>query len=81
MLFNSKQWTYLQRGYHLTPRELQIARLVCEGLEHDQIAKERRIKYNTVRAHLGNICRKVAVKGKTGLILQFLKVVKSQKKE
>ena len=71
MLFNSKQWTYLQRGYHLTPRELQV-----EGLEDDQIATQCGIKYNTARAHLSDICGKVAVKGKVGLILQFLEAQK-----
>jgi len=80
MLFNSRQWTYLQRGYHLTPRELEIIRLVCDGLDNNQIAEKCGIKYNTVRAHLGNICGKVAVGGKAGLILRFLEVAARQSK-
>ena len=80
MLFDSKQLTYLQKGYHLTPRELEIVRLVCDGLDNDQIAEKCGIRYNTVRAHLGNICKKVAVRGKAGLILRFLEVANRQNK-
>jgi DNA-binding CsgD family transcriptional regulator len=75
MVFNAKQREYLRKCWHITPREAQVARLVCEGLNNNQIGRKMGIKYNTVRAHLGNIFRKVEVRGKSGLILRFIEVL------
>ena len=73
MVFKAKQWEYLSKCWHLTPREVEVAKLVCDGLDNEQIGKKLRIAYNTVRAHLGNIFRKVGVKGKAGIILEFIR--------
>jgi DNA-binding CsgD family transcriptional regulator len=75
MVFKTKQWEYLSKCWHLTPREVEVAKLVCEGMDHEQIGKKLRIAYNTVRAHLGNICRKVGVEGKAGIILEFIETI------
>lgn len=75
MKFRGNQWQYLGKTWHLTPREIEVAKLVCEGVGNEQIGKKLRIAYNTVRAHLGNIFRKVGVTGKSGLILQFIDVL------
>jgi DNA-binding CsgD family transcriptional regulator len=72
MDFKTKQWEYLSKIWHLTPREVEVAKLVCEGLDNEKISQKLRIAYNTVRAHLGNIFRKVGTKGKTGIILEFI---------
>jgi len=75
MVFNTKQLEYLKKCWHITNRELQVAKLVCEGFDNKQIGKKLGISYNTVRAHLGNIFRKVGIKGKAGLILRFIEVI------
>ena len=75
MVFKAKQWEYLSKCWHLTPREVEVAKLVCDGLDNEQIGKKLRIAYNTVRAHIGNIFRKVGVKGKAGIILEFIKTM------
>jgi len=75
MVFKAKQWEYLSKCWHLTPREVEVAKLVCDGLDNEQIGKKLRIAYNTVRAHLGNIFRKVGVKGKAGIILEFIETM------
>jgi DNA-binding CsgD family transcriptional regulator len=72
MVFDSKEWKFLSRCWHLTPREVEVAKLVCEGLDNEQISKKLHIEYNTVRAHLGNIFRKVGVRGKARVILEFI---------
>ena len=79
MLFTKKQWKYLIDGYHLTPRQAQIVKYICEGSDNTQIAKKCKIKYNTVKAHITNICNRVSVRGKSELILQLLKVAKRAK--
>jgi len=75
MVFKAKQWEYLSECWHLTPREVEVAKLVCGGMDNEQIGKKLRIAYNTVRAHLGNIFRKVGVEGKAGIILEFIETI------
>ena len=79
MKFRTRQWEYLSKVWHLTPREIDVAKLVCIGLDDDQIAKRLRIKYNTVRTHLGNMCSKIGTRGKGGLILAFVEVLNRSK--
>jgi DNA-binding CsgD family transcriptional regulator len=79
MVLKTKQWDYLSKCWHLTPREIQVAKLVCKGLDNEQIGDRLNIAYNTVRAHLGNIFRKVGVRGKATLILEFVTVLQRAK--
>ncbi len=75
MVFKARQWGYLGKCWHLTQQEVEVAKLVCAGLDNEQIGRKLRITYNTVRAHLGNMCRKVGARGKSGLILEFVAVL------
>jgi len=79
MVLKAKEWDYLSKCWHLTPREVQVAKLVCEGLDNEQIGRKLHIEYNTVRAHLGNMFRKVGVRGKATLILEFVAVLQKAK--
>jgi DNA-binding NarL/FixJ family response regulator len=76
MLLDKKQWSYVQIRYSLTPRELQIAELICQGLRNGSIAKTLRITPGTVKTHTRNIYRKVHVKSKIAMLLKFLTDVK-----
>jgi DNA-binding CsgD family transcriptional regulator len=78
-MFSSRQWNYIQKGFHLTARQTEIAKLVCEGLNNNQIAKKCHITYNTARTHVAHICRKIAVHGRADLILRLIKVAKHAK--
>jgi DNA-binding CsgD family transcriptional regulator len=75
MVFKTRQWEYLRKLWHLTPREVEVARMVCEGMDNEQIGRKLHIEYNTVRAHLGNIFRKVGTKRKSGIILEFIETL------
>ena len=75
MVLKVQQWEYLKKCWHITTREAQVAKLVCEGLDNNQISKKLNISYNTVRAHLGNIFRKSGVAGKAGLILRLVEIL------
>jgi DNA-binding CsgD family transcriptional regulator len=79
MIIKAKEWEYLSGCWHLTAREVEVAKLVCAGLNNEQISKKLRIAYNTVRAHLGNMCRKASVRGKAGLVLEFIEVLRKAK--
>lgn len=72
ILLNQKQWSYVQNRYNLTPRERQIAELVCKGLRNGNIAKYLHIKPGTVKTHTRNIYRKVHVKSKIAMLLRFV---------
>lgn len=69
---DAKQWSYLQRRYDLTPRELQIADLVCQGLRNEHIARDLKIRPGTVKTHVRNIYRKVKVQSKITMLLRFM---------
>ena len=79
MVFAKRQWEHLRKYWHLTPREIEVAKLVCKDFGNDEIADKLHIEYNTVRAHLGNIFRKMGVRGKTSVILEFIDVLRKAK--
>jgi DNA-binding NarL/FixJ family response regulator len=67
-----QQWAYLQRRYEMTPREVQIAQLVCQGLRSRRIAESLGIQPATVQVHVRNIYRKVKVRNKISMLLRFV---------
>ncbi len=71
-LFGEKHWSYLQRHYNMTPRELQVARLVCQGFRNGEISRKLKIRHGTVKTHLRNIYRRVRIKSKIQMVLKFL---------
>lgn len=72
VLLDSRQWSYVRRRYELTPRELQIAELVCRGFRNDHIARDLKIRPGTVKTHVRNIYRKVKVRSKIAMLLRFV---------
>lgn len=72
LLLDDRQWAFVQSRYDLTPRERQIAELICQGLRSCNIARNLRIKPGTVKTHTRNIYRKVRVKSKIAMLLKFV---------
>ena len=72
ILLNEKQWSYVQNRYDLTPREREIAELICQGLRNGNIANVLHIRPGTVKTHTRNIYRKVHVRSKIGMLLRFV---------
>jgi DNA-binding NarL/FixJ family response regulator len=54
----------------LTPRELEIVRMVARGLRNRAIAEQLRISEGTVKIHLHNIYEKLEVSGRGELAFQ-----------
>lgn len=52
----------------LTPRELEVVRLVADGLSNKGIARRGRITEGTVKQHLHNIYEKLGVHGRVNLV-------------
>lgn len=76
ILLDEKQWAFIKDRYHMTPRELQVAILVCRGFSNDEIARALGIKHGTIKTHLRNIYRRVRVKSKITLLLKLVEDVK-----
>ena len=53
----------------LTPREIEIVRMVAKGLRNKAIAEQLAISEGTVKVHLHNIYQKFSVDGRLELVL------------
>lgn len=71
-LLKEEHWFYIQRRYHMSPREIQVAELVCKGFSNKEIAKHLKIKHGTVKTHLRNIYRRIRVKSKIAMLLKVV---------
>jgi len=71
-LLDEERWAYVQKRYHMSPRELQVAKLVCRGFSNGDIAGELKIKGGTAKTHLRNIYRRVRVKNKIAMLLKVV---------
>jgi len=58
---------------HLTPSEIEIVKLIADGLTTKEIAAKRNISYHTVNTHRKNIFRKVEVSNTSELIIHAIK--------
>ena len=72
ILLDEKQWRYIQRYYHISPRELQVVKLVCQGFTNGDIARELNVKSGTVKTHLRNIFHKTRVRNKVTMLLRCM---------
>ena len=72
-LIDNKQWAYIKRRFRLSPRELQIASLVCSGYTtNDGIANELNVRPGTVKTHLRSIFGKTNARTKITMLLTFV---------
>jgi DNA-binding CsgD family transcriptional regulator len=71
-LFDEKQWRYVQRRYHISPRELEVAKLVCQGFVNGDVAKRLNVKQGTVKTHLRSIFAKTHAKNRITMLLRFM---------
>lgn len=74
-LFNSEQWIRIGEHFGLTPRRLQIAGFVLQGLNYKKIAEILGISPNTVKTHTRDIYRKIGVNNKILMLLKFKQYV------
>lgn len=71
-LLNDQQWQYLRRRFKITPRELEIAKLICLGMVNEEIANHLKISSGTVKVHIRNLYRKTWVENKILMLLRFI---------
>jgi DNA-binding NarL/FixJ family response regulator len=54
----------------LTPRELEVLELVCDGLANKTIAHKLNVSVSTVKAHLNNVFEKFGIHDRTHLAVE-----------
>lgn len=64
---------YLMHAYHLSRREIEILRLLCDGKNNSEISSLLSISVNTVKKHITNLYGKMNVDSRTQLIHFILK--------
>ncbi len=57
----------------LTPRELEVARLMREGMTNTAIAARLRISAKTVKGHVTHVLRKLGVENRTQAVAQLIR--------
>jgi DNA-binding NarL/FixJ family response regulator len=57
-------------GAVLTQRELEITRLVAQGLRNKTVAGQLGVQEGTVKLHLHSIYRKLGVSNRVGLLVK-----------
>lgn len=62
-----------QKAGHLTSSEMEIVRLIAEGLTTKEIAGKKNISFHTVMTHRKNIFRKTGVNSVSELIMYAIK--------
>ncbi len=72
VLLDKARWDYLQKRYRITPRELEVAKLICRGCGNEEIADRLTISVGTVKVHVRNIYRKTWVENKILMLLRFV---------
>jgi DNA-binding NarL/FixJ family response regulator len=58
-------------AHELSPREIEVLRLVIDGLDIAAISEQLVISNGTVKAHLHRIYKKCGVSGRSGLMRAF----------
>lgn len=71
-LLNEKQWAYIKKRYRITNRECQIAKLICQCYNNEEIADQLNISLSTVKTHISNIYRKTWVNNKMAMFIRFV---------
>jgi DNA-binding NarL/FixJ family response regulator len=64
------QPTLIEGRQRLTPRELEIARLVADGLRNKEITERLSVTEGTVKIHLHNIYEKLGTNDRVRLALR-----------
>lgn len=71
-LFRTKAWQAVGRQFGLTPRELQVAVLLCRGYSQQKMAAELSITQGTVKNHRKAINRKLRCSNSRRTMLKLI---------
>lgn len=58
----------------LTPRQIEVVRLIASGLQNKQIAYEMHVSEATVKLHISGLLSRLGVKNRTGAVMKALRM-------
>jgi len=61
-------------SFSLTTREHEVLTMISKGLRYNEIAESLNVSPNTIRAHIRNIYRKMAVKSRSEAVFEATKL-------
>ncbi|WP_245165108.1 response regulator transcription factor [Stappia sp. 28M-7] len=64
----------IDRVATLTPQQLKVLRMICDGLLNKQIAYQLEVGETTVKAHVSEILRKLNVFSRTQVVIEMSKL-------
>jgi DNA-binding NarL/FixJ family response regulator len=71
-LFNPARWRQLIAYLGLTPRQSEIAQLICQGHAYKAIARQTGISINTVRMHMRALFPKLGAHDRLSVVLRMI---------
>ncbi len=71
-LIDKQQWNYLLRLYRLSPREFEVASLMCCGQTTLEIAEYLKVKPSTIKTHIKSILIKTRTRNKIAFVLKAI---------
>lgn len=60
-----------QNGYHLTPKEIEVIKLLSTGKMYKEIATIQNVKLDTVKKHATTVYKKLGVRNKTEALIML----------
>lgn len=64
----------IERLSSLTPQQIRVLQMICNGLLNKQIAYELQVGETTVKAHVSEILRKLGVSSRTQAVIEVKKL-------
>jgi len=71
-LRTSTRWYAVGADFRLSPREIQVAKLICAGYCTGEIALALKITQGTAKTHVTRICHKTSVRRRERLPIKLL---------
>jgi DNA-binding NarL/FixJ family response regulator len=72
-LIDDKHWVQIGKRFNMTRRELEVAGLVCRGMDNRHIAIALNIREGTVKTHIRSIYRRLNVQNRIAMFLKFIR--------
>jgi len=71
-LFTPRQWAVLTKRLDLSPRQAEIARLICLGYRNNEVPALLRLHDATIRVHRRVLYRKLGIRDRVGVPVKLI---------
>lgn len=71
-LFTPEEWIIRIAEFGLSPRQAQVARLLCLGLSKPQMARRLRLSEGAIRMHVKFLFRKLGINDRIGVPVRLI---------